>query len=229
MVITFGGPKGGAGKSTLAQNTAIEFLQAGASPALIDMDRNQTSSTWAAVRGKNEGVRQLPVFRIQNTGEALKDEILQLTSKHHPVVIDVEGGDSVNFRSALAASTIALFPLEPTRSNVQTIGQLWKVVGQVRKQFNPNLKAFILINRSPTHPSVRRKTTEKLSRQLLVREEQLRAGSKPVVVPFSKVVIHERFAFKKSDFTGLGVQELELKDPKAIREIQSLYNFICNA
>ena len=77
--------------------------------------------------------------------------------------------------------------------------------------FNPDLRAWVVINRGSTNPSV---TEIAQVGAILDDFERLDLATS---------VIHDRIAYRKATREGLSVAEMKPADPKAITEMNAFY------
>lgn len=106
-VIVVANPKGGVGKSTLATNLAGYFASRGHAVMLGDVDRQQSSRTWLALRAAN-----LP--RIA-TWEARQGEIVRPPKGTTHVVLDTPAGlHGKRLEEVMKLADKLLVPLQPS-------------------------------------------------------------------------------------------------------------------
>jgi chromosome partitioning protein len=106
-VIVVANPKGGVGKTTLATNLAGYFASQGARVMLGDVDRQQSSRTWLALRPAG-----LP--RIE-TWEVARDEIVRPPKGTTHVVLDTPSGlHGKRLDEVMRLADKVLIPLQPS-------------------------------------------------------------------------------------------------------------------
>jgi chromosome partitioning protein len=111
-VIVIANPKGGAGKSTLATNLAGCLAAAGHSVMLGDVDRQQSSRQWLAMRPA-----QLP--RIQSW-DLVVDDVLRPPKGVTHVVLDTPAGlHGKRLDAVLRIADQVLIPLQPSLFDIQ--------------------------------------------------------------------------------------------------------------
>src|SRR5436190_11832571 len=86
MNIVTANSKGGVGKSTLAVHLAVWLHDQGAKVALLDLDKQRSSSTWIARAEQNITVR------VAATPEECLSELQNLARSHDFVIGDGPGG-----------------------------------------------------------------------------------------------------------------------------------------
>ena len=211
MIILFGGEKGGTGKTTLATNIAAIISEKGSDILIMDTDKQGSASSWAAIRETDSGKRAIPA--IQKFGNSVLSATKDLSKRYDDLIIDAGGRDSLELRAALTIADKAYIPLQASQFDVWTLGAMDKLVEQV-KTFNPGLKAYVIINRASTNPSV---TETKEILQVFEDLEHLKLSS---------TIIRDRIAYRKVARNGLSVAEMNPLDPKANDEILKFFEEI---
>jgi chromosome partitioning protein len=107
-IITFATIKGGAGKTTLATNLAVEFSKNKKTSLIIDCDYKQGSSyQWFEKRDNDENLMAMEAFSIETL------EKIILTAKENSidhVVIDTAGSDDNLVNKAIELSDYCIIP-----------------------------------------------------------------------------------------------------------------------
>lgn len=208
MIILIGGEKGGTGKTTLATNLAAMRALAGRDVLLIDTDPQGSSNYW--VQSRDEESIAPRVACVQKFGKGLPAEVKDLAHRYQDIIIDAGGRDSVELRSALVVTEKAYIPIQPSQFDIWTLNQMDELV-ETAKAFNPGLQAKVIISRSSTNPSVHESDeTGKLLADFLNLD-------------LANVTIRDRIAYRKAAKDGLAVTELKPRDPKAVEEMEMLY------
>ncbi|NOU12635.1 MAG: AAA family ATPase [Methylococcaceae bacterium] len=208
MIILIGGEKGGTGKTTLATNLAAMRALAGRDVLLIDTDPQGSANYWAQSRD-DENVSSR-VACVQKFGKGLPTEVKDLAHRYQDIIIDAGGRDSVELRSALVVTQKIYIPIQPSQFDIWTLNQMDELV-ETAKAFNPDLQARVIISRSSTNPSVHESDD---TGKLLADFPNLELAN---------VTIRDRIAYRKAAKDGLAVTELKPKDPKAVEEMEALY------
>ncbi len=209
MIVLIGGEKGGTGKTTLATNLAAKRALAGRDVLLLDTDPQGSANYWAQSRDESEP-RPRRVACVQKFGKGLQAEVQDLARRYEDIVIDAGGRDSIELRAALVAAHKAYIPIQPSQFDIWTLDRMDELVGSAGG-FNPNLKAWVVISRVSTNPSVHELQD---AREILADFSNL---------TLSGVIIHDRIAYRKAARDGVCVDELKPKDAKASEEIEELY------
>ncbi len=111
-IIVVANPKGGVGKSTISTNLAGALANRGRSVMLGDIDRQQSTRAWLAMRPEN-----LPVINGWDMG---KDDVARPPKGVTHVVLDTPAGlhgkDLVN---VMRHADMILVPLQPSLFDIQ--------------------------------------------------------------------------------------------------------------
>ncbi len=209
MILLIGGEKGGTGKTTLATNLAAKRALAGRDVLLIDTDMQGSANYWAQSRDES-GATPRRVACVQKFGKGLRAEVQDLASRYQDIVIDAGGRDSVELRAALVVAERAYIPIQPSQFDIWTLDRMDELVNGARG-FNPNLRAWVVISRSSTNPSV---SDAKDAADMLADFANLELAG---------AIIRDRIAYRKAAREGLCVDEMKPRDPKATEEMQALY------
>ncbi len=208
MIILIGGEKGGTGKTTLATNLAALRALAGRDVLLVDTDVQGSASYWAQSRDEDE--IQPRVACIQKFGTGLQNEVQDLARRYEDVIIDAGGRDSIELRAGLVVAEKAYVPIQASQFDIWTLGRMDDLVASAQG-FNPGLKAWVVIGRASTNPSV---TETAETREILADFQHLN---------LAEAVIRDRIAYRKAARDGRGVTEMKPTDAKASNEMHALY------
>lgn len=207
-ILLIGGEKGGTGKTTLAVNLAALRALAGRDVLLIDTDIQASASYWAQTR--DEAGIQPRVACIQKFGKGLQTEVRDLARRYQDLIIDAGGRDSLELRAALVAAERVYIPIQPSQFDIWTLGRMDDLV-KTAQGFNPELRAWVVISRASTNPSVSEVAE---ARNLLADFAHLKLAN---------AVVRDRIAYRKAARDGLSVEELKPGDPKAGEELRALF------
>lgn len=208
LIVLIGGEKGGVGKTTLCTNLASMLVEQGDDTLLIDTDIQGSASSWCAIRDSNKNLKRIPC--IQKFKDGLANEIVDLSKRYKHIIVDAGGRNSIELRSAMSVADKLFIPLQASQFDVWTIATMDVLVSQA-KQLNTKLQAFIIINRASTHPSV---TEAKDVMELFEDIEHVKMLDYP---------LRERIAYRRAAQQGLSIHELDKPDPKAIKELNDLF------
>ncbi len=208
MIVLIGGEKGGTGKTTLATNLAATRARSGRDVLLVDTDIQASASYWTQLR--DEAGIEPRVACIQKFGKGLQTEVNDLAKRYEDVIIDAGGRDSVELRAAMVVAEKVFIPIQPSQFDIWTLSQMDQLINTA-EGFNPSLKAWVVISRASTNPSVTEQT------------EAMEAISDFEHLGLAKTIIRDRIAYRKAAREGLGVAEVKGADPKAVEEINALF------
>lgn len=209
MIVLIGGEKGGTGKTTIATNLAAKRALAGRDVLLIDTDAQGSANYWAQSRDESEA-RPRRVACVQKFGKGLQAEVQDLARRYQDIVIDAGGRDSVELRAALVVADKAYIPIQPSQFDIWTLDRMDGLV-ESAQGFNPGLRAWVVISRVSTNPSVHEFQD---TREILADFSHL---------ALSGVAVRDRIAYRKAARDGLCVDEMKPKDTKASEEVEALY------
>ena len=197
--------KGGVGKSTIACNLEVAFALDGKSVLLIDADTQESSIGFRAVREKDD------IKAISITKPTIHKDVAGFEN-FDVVIVDAGGRDSAVFRSAIMAAShgILLIPTLPSVYDIWATEDTLRVLKDARAF--ADIPAYLLINQ--------------VIRANIVKEaeESLQELARQYEVEVLKTKLFSRVAFRNSIKEGKGV--LEMNDPKAKSEMESLYGEI---
>ena len=212
MITVVGGIKGGAAKTTVAVTLAIMRQAAGHSVVIVDADEQRSASEFAEQR---EALKNGYLPCSKASGKTTINLVRHLAEEYADVIVDVGGRDTAAQRSALLVADLALFPFPVGSLDAWTLPQCEKLVSEVRED-NETLDAATFISRG----FGRGKDNEEAA-------EMLRASS---VLRYIDAPLIERRAYVRSSGEGLAVTEYRKPfDPKAVSEVQRLYDAVFNA
>lgn len=211
MIIGILCEKGGTGKTTIATNIAARRAKDGKEVLIVDTDPQGSASFWTGVR--DEENIEPKIFSIQKLGKGFASQIKDLSKRYDEIIIDAGGRDSSEMREALTISEKVVIPLQSSQYDIWTITRMDELVNTA-KVFNPELEAYIVLNRSSNNPQV--KEAQEAS-EIISDFDGLK------LCPSD---IKDRIVYRKSASQGKGVFEVLPTDSKACDEIENLYNFI---
>jgi len=214
MIYTFGASKGGAGKSTLAFNTAVALACMGRKVIAVDTDRQGALFAAVAKRDKHKDLPQFKAFTLYSDPDEptyLAEALQGHAAEYDDMVIDTAPGTEHNeLRSALMISDVVVSPCQPSFFDTRTLPPMDALVYGVRT-LNPKLKALAVLNRCSVNVGST-KATE--ARQLL---------SKLVQYSTMAIEIKGRDAFMEAPQVGQSALEYEYSTKKARDEMDTFF------
>ncbi|MHC5861351.1 AAA family ATPase [Nostoc sp.] len=210
MIVVIGGIKGGAGKSTVAANLAARRVADGNDVLLVDGDEQETTTLWASTRSEHypEGSQKLTCVQLR--GRAARDEVLKLAPRYEDVIIDVGGRDTTTQRAALTVAHLVLLPMPPRGPDIWTLEKVAALLDEVRT-VNPDLKAWAFLNRADASGRD--------------NEDAMQIIQETPGVDLIPPRLGDRKSFPNAHTQGLAVTELKPRDPKAVQELEALYQY----
>ena len=209
MIIVVGGIKGGAGKSTIAANLAVRRATEH-NVLLVDGDDQETTALWASTRSANFREKSHNLTCIQIRGRAARDEVLKLSAHYQDTIVDVGGRDTTTQRAALTIANLMLIPIPPRGPDIWTLDKVAELLEDVRT-VNPSLMAWAFLNRADASG-----TDNQDAMQIITDTPGI-----DLIPP----KIGDRKAFPNAHTQGLSVIEVKPNDPKAIKELEELYQY----
>lgn len=204
MIVLVGSQKGGAGKSTVAINLAVEWARQGKDVCLVDADSQRSAARWHADR---EEAGHTPTIACVEKQGNVRDTLIDLEQRYDVVVVDVAGKDSKEMRTAMTAATVLIVTVRPSQLDLDTLAHMSEVI-EAAQDFNEDLEAYGLLTQVPSNVYV----TEEADAATYLKDY-------PIIEPL-KAVIHERKAYR--DVVGEGLGVVEWTNPKAKAEVQVL-------
>ena len=213
MIVSILNLKGGAGKTTVSINLAVELAYYGYSVLIVDTDKQQNANDWYKAREQNEDLQEnlaveYPNYNLDliaiSSAEELKAKVFSLEEQYDIVIID--GCPQIGELSVISAvsSDLILLPLSPSYFDLQATNYIVRLVEEARTS-NRALQAYFLL--------IRYKANTNLSRDML---SHLSEGD----IPLLGTYLGDRVAYASSAHQGLST--VELNDPKAKEEVRSL-------
>lgn len=209
MIITFGGIKGGSGKTTLATNTAC-ILSKSTKVLLVDADDQQTASDWVSQR-ENTNI-ETNWTTVCLSGANVQHQIKKLAPSFDYVIIDTGGRDTSSQRAALLISHLFITPFQPRSFDIWTMRKLSSLIEEAQ-MFNEKLQSYAIINRG----------------DCLGRDNE---DTRIILSEYSPLLssinfaIQQRKAFSNAAAEGLAVIELKKRDAKAEGEINTFIDWL---
>lgn len=207
MIYVSGGTKGGTGKSTLAVNLVVYLALKQRDVLLVDADDQETSTDFTTIR--DETLEGKPGYTaVQLVGANLRTQILKQAEKYDDIVIDVGGRDTMSSRAALTVADVCIVPFKPKSFDVWTFEKVEGLIQEARL-INENLAAYSFLNEAFTNVKVK---DNEIAAEALISSE---------VIKYTGMMVYNRKAF--SDSTASGLSVFELKDVKAVSEMEKLF------
>ena len=112
-VITLANPKGGVGKTTLVSALAVRAAEESKRVALLDLDPQESLSSWWTRRGKTKNPK---LFEVDAAVEAIE---LLISEGWHWVFVDTGPARLDLIESGVAVSDLVLIPTRPSSFDIE--------------------------------------------------------------------------------------------------------------
>jgi len=138
-VITIAQQKGGSGKTTLAVNLAVRFVQQGLSVVLLDSDPQGSLGRWFLTRAARMAEPDLSLSTASAWGVGY--ECGKLRRSHDVIIVDTPPKVDADLRPALREADLVLVPVAGSHVDLWAIDGVLDLVARERK------RALIVLNR----------------------------------------------------------------------------------
>ncbi|KLP39481.1 ParA family protein [Enterobacter ludwigii] len=209
-IIAFGSHKGGVGKSTELLSILIYLVLSGRKCCVLESDDQHSISDALSSRRENGFTPDIDYYECYTD---IPERARKLAEVYDFVLLDTPGKKSAEFRKALACADILLTFIEPGSDiEINTLGHMVHDVKTAQASINPDMKAWIVLNKCQTDP--RDNEASELRKML---------NADPDWLPVPRQRIFYRKAHKKAYNAGQGVHEYNDKQGnKARGEIELL-------
>lgn len=142
FIITVANRKGGVGKTTISTNLAVALQNKGKT-LLVDADEQRSAYNW-----NNHRTNKIDTIAVHQN---LLDELEKKAQEYDFILIDFAGRDSKILREALLVTDSLIIPTQASLLDLEVVPYMDTTIKEAQKD-NPDLKAFIVINKAPTNP-----------------------------------------------------------------------------
>lgn len=202
MMIVCANSKGGVGKSTLATHLAVWLHDRGFQTALIDADKQRSSSQWIS-----ETEPQITVCVADSPDDCLI-KTQGLISSHDFVVGDAPGGLEDVSRTLLILADLALFPISPSILDVRSVAGATTVLRYAQGINGGRPEGRLVLNKMRTRDTISR---------------ELREGAATLGLQVAQQVIRDLQAYRDAAQQGTVVGRCGRKGFSAASEIEALF------
>ena len=145
-IIAVSNQKGGAGKSTVTTNLAVELAHRGYEVLVIDSDGEQQSTmVWSARREQMNENGDLPFVQVTHLPAKNLRNADRLRDKYEYILIDGGARITDEAHAAVAVADFLIVPVKTSELDVESTVQFLKIVSVGMKR-NDALQVAILIN-----------------------------------------------------------------------------------
>lgn len=155
-IITIAQQKGGSGKTTIAAHLAVAYSHKNKNVAIIDIDPQQTLTTWYNIRQKNFSQSLNKLYFVRNSGLRIANEINRLQNQHDIIIIDSQPHADTEAKSAIRESHLVVIPIQPSPADI------WAAKATILLAEKENKNIAILLNRMNINSKLAKKITEQV-------------------------------------------------------------------
>lgn len=202
MMIVLANTKGGVGKSTLASHLALWAHDLGIQTALIDTDKQRSSSQW--ISEAEPGI----AVRVANTPEECLKEAQELRLSHDLIVGDGPAGLDDVSRTLLILADLAILPLTPSILDLRSVQQATDVLKFAQGINGGKPEGRIVLNKMKTRDSI---------------SKELSAAAQTLGVKVASTVIRDLQAYRDAAGQATSVSRLGKKGKGAADEVDALF------
>ena len=198
-ILVLAAQKGGAGKTTLATNIAVEAERTGDGPvALIDTDPQGSLAEWAEER------ESATPMLVQCSSHKLSQQIKEMREAGAKLmVIDTPPAIKAAIAQVISASDLVVIPMRPSAHDLRAVGKTIDIAENLGKPF-----VFVV---NGAHPTAR-----------ITMQAVLAMSEHGPVAPS---IIHQRMDFAASAIDGRAVMEVAGRS-RSPAEIANLWQYL---
>lgn len=202
MMIVFVNSKGGVGKSTLASHFALWAHDLGISTALLDADKQESSSDWLV-----EAEPQITIQTADNPDQCL-ERALQLQAEHRLVIGDGPAGLDDVSRTLLLLADIAVLPLTPSILDLRSLQQATAILKYAQTLNGGRPAGRIVLNKMRTRDHI---------------SAELKVAAPTMGVQVASTIIRDLQAYRDAAGQATSVGRLGRRAQHAAAEIDDLF------
>lgn len=211
-IISVVSPKGGAGKSTLTVTMATMLAKLGVNVCVVDADPQLTVKRW--YYGEDNKVKTShQINLITDVNEETFYEVVRDAAMHHQIVlIDTPGRASLIMSRAIIAADLVLIPTKPSAVDIEAAIYALKLIKSLIKseELGQNRKISYAIVFTEMPGSEKFNTA--ITREFIEKLNEAK-------VPYLKVQLVKREAYRQMFYDRLGIDELPSPDPNKAKKV----------
>lgn len=202
MHIAFANSKGGVGKSTLSVHLAVWLFDHGNRVALLDTDKQKSSSAWAM-----EAEPKITI-RTPATHEEVAASVQELTQSHDFIISDAPGGLEELSRTVLILADLAIFPVLPSILDLRSVAEATKLLKFAQSINGGKPEGRLVLNRLRKRDRISRELSE---------------AAPGLGLSVSKTSIRDLQAYRNAAQQGSVVTRMGTREKDAAAEITQLF------
>lgn len=202
MLVCFANTKGGVGKSTLAVHLAVWLHDRGIKTALLDGDKQRSSSAWVT-----EAEANIPI-RVADTPETCLSEAQDLARLHDLVVADGPAGIDDVSRTLLILADRAFFPITPSILDLRSVQQATGILRFAQGINGGRPDGRLVLNKFRLRDNISR---------------ELNAAAHGLGVQVATAVVRDLQAYRDAAQQGTVVGRMGKRFTHAARELDQLF------
>ncbi len=202
MMIAIANSKGGVGKSTLAVHLAVWAFDHGLQTAVIDCDKQRSSSTWLA---EAEPKITIAVVDLPEECLSIGQDLLQ---SHDFVIGDGPAGLDDVSRTLLILADIAILPLTPSILDIRSVQQAAGILKYAQAINKGKPEGRIVLNKFRLHDNI---------------SKELRIAAPRLGIKVCKSVIRDLGAYRDAAQQASVVSRMGRKTESASAEMDQLF------
>lgn len=185
-IITLVTSKGGAGKTTLARSLACHWFNLGQNTGIVDADPQGSIKNLHDAEGV---IQKIPVIFAPE--EDVREKIVELSAKCHPVVVDTGGFRNRTTVLSLVASEVAIIPLKPSPDDMVAAIQTYNLIKE--------------LNETPERVQnpIKCKLILTMTQQGTIIAKHIRQEMESIGLPLLKNEMYQRVAYPETAIKGL--------------------------
>jgi chromosome partitioning protein len=140
-ILTVAQQKGGAGKTTLAAHLAVAFTAQKKSVAMVDIDPQQSLTTWYRMREQRFGDAGAGLLVNSIKGWRVQNEVRRLAPEYDVVIVDSAPHAETEAIFAVRDANLVIVPVQPSPMDV------WATLPTLELAARNKVPALVVLNR----------------------------------------------------------------------------------
>lgn len=202
MMIVCANSKGGVGKSTIAAHLAVWLFDHGFQTALLDADKQRSSSQWIA-----EAEPKIAV-RVADTPEECLLNAQELLQSHDFLIGDAPGGLEDLSRTLLILADLAIFPISPSILDVRSVAGATTVLRYAQGINGGKPEGRLVLNKMKTRDTI---------------SQELKEGAPQLGLQVAQQVVRDLQAYRDAAQQGTVVARFGRKGALAAADLDGLF------